>query len=180
MSLHDDVRIYLGASLRETPKVRIPLEEADEIADYYADILAPYCQYLIVAGSVRRRRPEVGDIEFVALPNDLDELLDVLDGGGFRGGKRIMRKLDDGLLIEVYIAHKPEELGAMSLAVTGDRQLNVAMRKKAKDRGLTLNQYGLWDARTMKRYLQSVYEGDFFKALGMPWHEPEDRSLIHR
>lgn len=49
-------------------KNKIPLEEARKIAEYYRDELAPYCERIEIAGSIRRNKAEVGDIEMVAIP----------------------------------------------------------------------------------------------------------------
>jgi hypothetical protein len=180
MGFRNEVRIFMGGKIAETPKVRIPLEEATEMADEIGQDLAPLCEYLMVVGSIRRSRPEVGDIEFVALPKDLNVFLHALDQKGFHGGKRIMKKMLGAMPVEIYIAHKPEELGALTFATTGDRLWNVAMRKKAMSKGWTLNQYGLYDAKTTRPVLESIYEGDYFEALGVDWHEPSERSLLQR
>lgn len=180
MGFRDDFRFFMGARLTETPKVGVPLHEAAELADLIVREIAPYSEYLLVAGSIRRARPQIGDVDLVVLPKDLDELLEALDRLGFHGGNRIQRKSMEGLPVEIYIAHHQEELGALSLYATGDRIWNIALRRKAQKKGWTLNQYGLFDARTLKPVLQSAFEGDFLEALNLPWHDPQDRSLLHQ
>lgn len=49
-------------------KTRIPLHEAERLATEVLLLLAPACERLSVAGSIRRRKPDVGDIEVVAIP----------------------------------------------------------------------------------------------------------------
>lgn len=49
-------------------KTTMPLEQALKIAEYYRDELAPYCERIEIAGSIRRKKSEVGDIEMVAIP----------------------------------------------------------------------------------------------------------------
>ena len=49
-------------------KTRIPLAEAEGLAAEVVALLAPYCERIEVAGSIRRRRPDVGDIEIVCVP----------------------------------------------------------------------------------------------------------------
>jgi DNA polymerase/3'-5' exonuclease PolX len=49
-------------------KTRIPLAGAEALAAEVVDLLAPWCVRIAVAGSIRRRRPTIGDIEIVCLP----------------------------------------------------------------------------------------------------------------
>lgn len=51
-----------------TAAVRVPLADADRVAAELLVVLGPACERIEVAGSVRRRRPDVGDIELVAVP----------------------------------------------------------------------------------------------------------------
>lgn len=47
---------------------RVPLAQAARVADQFVTLIAPACHQIVVAGSVRRKRPDVGDIEIVAQP----------------------------------------------------------------------------------------------------------------
>ena len=166
-------------SLKIKEKKRIPLERADAIALVLAEQLRPMAEELMIAGSVRRRRSEIGDIEFVVLPKDLECFLFYIEQLGFtQGGERKRWRTASGIKQELYIAHKPEEMGAMLLTYTGDAEFNIALRSIAKRRGMLLNQYGLWKGKTP--VVQSPREEPFFKALDVEWHDPEDRSLRHR
>lgn len=162
------------------PKNRIPLKKAMSLAEKIYDRLLPLCDYITVAGSIRRQRPEIGDIEFVVLPKNLKSFLAFLDSQGYFGGNRKRTAIIKNLKIEIYIAHKPEEVGAMLFTYTGDYLFNIAMRSIAKRRGWKLDQYGLQDAETGEWILQSPYEEDFFGALGVDYHTPEERSFAHR
>lgn len=51
-----------------TTKTRIPLATARQVADKLVAQLAPFCERIEVAGSIRRQKPDVGDIELVAIP----------------------------------------------------------------------------------------------------------------
>lgn len=161
-------------------KYRVPLERGEAIAERVRADLDPLSEALILVGSIRRRRHVVADVEFVALPKDPAEFHRALEAAGFEaGGKR--RKYTgvlDGIKVEIYAARKPEELGALVLAYTGDALLNVAMRSKAKRMGYKMDQYGIWKGR--RAVLQSPDERDFFDFLGMDWHWPEERSLAAR
>ena len=51
------------------------LEKAEKIARKYVDLLAPFCERIEIAGSTRRKKPEVGDIEIVCIPKQINDLL---------------------------------------------------------------------------------------------------------
>lgn len=163
---------------RKVKSGRLPLEKAERMAAAIQDILTPYVQFIQVVGSIRRRAQTVGDIEFVVLPNDLGEFVDFLDQAGFSGGDRKRVGYIAQTPIEIYLAHDPAELGGLVFMYTGDWQFNIAMRLKAKRRGLKLNQYGIW--RGDRAVLQSPDEVDFFEFLGVRYHAPEERSVARR
>jgi len=162
------------------PKKRMPLAKAEALAEKVYERIAPLAEFMMVVGSIRRRRPEIGDIEFVVLPKDLDSFLKELDRLGYFGGNRKRTLIAQNIKIEIYIAHAPEEIGAMLMTYTGDYILNIAFRSIAKRRGWKLDQYGIRDAATGEWILQSPYEEDFFGALGVDYHTPEERSFAHR
>jgi DNA polymerase (family 10) len=85
-----------------------------------------------------------------------------------------------GINVEVHVAHDPKELGGHLFMYTGDQIFEIAMRAKAKRHGWKLNQYGLYDAKTGTPIVESPDERDFFDALGVPYHTPEERNLKDR
>ncbi len=61
-------------------KEKVDLVVAKDIADRYVNLLKPFCDKIQIAGSVRRKRPRVGDIEIVCIPKTVevpDGLFDV-------------------------------------------------------------------------------------------------------
>lgn len=60
-------------------KTRIPLDQADELAAEVIELLTPVCARIAVAGSIRRRRPEIGDLEIVCVPNAAEQQATILD-----------------------------------------------------------------------------------------------------
>jgi hypothetical protein len=169
-----------AARKRRVKPTKMKLAKAELLAEVVQGILKPYVQFSQVVGSVRRQVPVVGDIELVVLPNNLDEFLDFLkEAGGFSGGERKqVGRVGKDFPVELYIAHDPKELGGLVFMYTGNFTFNIAMRMKAKKRGLKLNQYGIWMGA--KPVLQSEDEVDFFEFLGVRYHEPEERSLARR
>ena len=169
----------MGATRQRRVKPnKMKLAQAERLAARVEKTLAPYSDFILVVGSVRRKAPTVGDIELVVLPKDLEEFLKILEEEGFHGGKRKQTGIVSRMPIEIYLAHDPKELGAMVMWFTGDYQWNIAMNSIAKRRGLKRNQYGIW--KGAKPVLQSDDEVDFFEFLDVRYHEPEERSLAAR
>lgn len=77
--------------------------------------------------------------------------------------------------MELYLAHRRKELGAMMLTYTGNALFNIFMRSDAKDMGLKLNQYGLF-TRDGEVVLQSEWEEPFFAELRRRYVPPELRN----
>ncbi len=164
---------------------RTALAKGKQIAAKVERWLKPYARRLLLAGSVRRKRPTIGDIEFVILPKKslgVEGLAAALEECGYRVGPsmRTAKKMVDGVKVELYIVHYPEEFGAMAFMYTGDRTFNMAMRKKAMAMGYLLNQYGVWTRDKKRAILQSPNERDFFDLLQVPYHTPEERSFKDR
>ena len=182
-----DIEYELGAKVAK----RITLERAKRIAERVDRQLRPLSDKLIIAGSVRRRRPEIGDIEFVMLPrhaewsSDIESVAKALEKKGYDVGPKVRKavKYLNGVKIEIYIAHDLMEMGSMLFMYTGDQQFNIAMRRKAKSMGYLLNQYGIFTrdpGKQRRTVLESPDERAFFEFLKVPYHTPRERSVKHR
>ncbi|SRR5579871_569855 len=161
-------------------KFRVPLEQGERVAEKVEAAVGPYAEAMVLVGSIRRRRLEIADVEFVVLPKDLEEFPKEMRRIGFTaGGKgRKYTGIMDGIKVELYVAFKPEEMGGLVLTYTGDYLSNVSMRAQAKRMGLKLDQYGVWKGN--KIVFQSPDEKEFFDYLGREWRDPEQRSLTRR
>jgi hypothetical protein len=162
-------------------KRRVDRGTAQLSADRMSAWLAARGDTFVLVGSMRRGRPYVGDIEFVVLPKDLRDFHEAMTKVGFRSGEKRRNYVGAGYYgvpVEIYVAHAPDELGAMMLAYTGDYLFNIAMRSKAKRMGYRMDQYGIWKGNTP--VLQSADEREFFDFLGMDYHTAEERSLARR
>lgn len=139
---------------------------------YLEEYLEPYVSRGVVAGSVRREKPQIGDVDVVIIPEDITKTAAFLVTEGFDGGEHKMAGVIDGIQMDVYFATE-EDFGAQLLMWTGSAKFNVRMRKVAKDKGWTLNQYGLFDGETC---LASKTEEEIFSALGMEFVSPAERT----
>jgi hypothetical protein len=156
-------------------KSEVPLEKAIRIAETAQKKLMACSETVLVVGSVRRQEPVAGDVDLLVLPKDLDRMLKALDEQGFEGTDRMQRKMVNGVLLELYLAHDADEMGALSLFTIGDRSFLSHLRQVAREHGWTLDRYALLDSQG-KIVLQSPDERDYFDALGIPWLAPEERS----
>ena len=151
------------------------LERARKIADAVVKRISPYCQKIEVAGSIRRRRPQVNDIDLVLIPHDLWNLHgELMKLGQIKmSGKKIMRVMVGSTQVDLYIA-EPETWATLLLIRTGSKENNIRLCSRAKDMGwhLAANGDGLFN-ETGKRIADT--ELSIYNALGLPFQRPEER-----
>src|SRR3990167_7252566 len=103
----------------------------------------------VVAGSTRRRRETIGDIDILAISKKPEKVMDSFLGLPFiqhvyaKGKTKTMVKLKNGLDADLRVFPK-ESFGAPLNYFTGSKDHNVVLRQMAIDRGLKLNEYGLF------------------------------------
>ncbi len=131
-----------------------------------------------LAGSARRRRETVGDLDIVASAANPGPVMqrfvgyeDVRDVLG-QGSTRASVVLRSGLQVDLRVVGE-ESYGAALLYFTGSKAHSIALRQIAVDRGLKLNEYGLFRGT---RRLAGRTETDLYKALGLPYILPELRE----
>ena len=132
------------------------------------------------AGSLRRRRYDIGDVDILATTGDRDKAMEsftslanadeVLSKGETKGSIRT----DSGLRIDLRIVDR-ESLGAAKQYFTGSQQHNVRMRQRALADGYKLNEYGLFDKESEEKIAGSDEE-DVYGKLGLNWIPPELRE----
>lgn len=139
---------------------------------------APGVFTAIVAGSIRRGRALVGDIDLVvaAAPGAevtrrfaaLPQVAQVLACGPRQA--RVM--LASGIQADLWVT-APESLGAALIHVTGAKAHNIALRRRAQALGLRLNERGLHRGR---RRLAGRTEAEVYAALGLAYIPPRGRE----
>jgi len=160
---------------------RIKLADAEDIAGPLVEHLRAVqgVEAVEVAGSYRRRRDTVGDLDLLISAGSnaagaMDEFVgyeDVVEVLA-KGPTRATVRLRNGLHVDVRVV-APESFGAALHYFTGSKAHNIAVRKLAMDRGLKLNEYGLFkgDRRVGGRTEQEVFD-----AVGLPFMPPELRE----
>jgi DNA polymerase (family X) len=160
----------------------------------------PGVQRLEVAGSFRRGRETVGDIDLLAVVDgDAEAVMERFTGFGevertsMSGPTRGSVVLRSGLPVDLRIVEE-ESYGAALHYFTGSKEHNVEIRKLARERGLKVSEYGVFqaseeegdgdggkdDPRKGKR-VAGATEEEVFAAVDLPWIEPvlrENRGEI--
>ena len=135
---------------------------------------------LEVAGSVRRGRDTVGDVDLLVVSDDptrvmarfrdYEEVETVLG----TGESKTSLALADGLQVDLR-AVDAAAFGAALLYFTGSKAHNVRLRLRAQERDATLNEYGLWSEDGIER-IAGASEEEVYEALDLPWIPPELRE----
>jgi DNA polymerase (family X) len=132
-----------------------------------------------VAGSIRRRRESIKDIDMVATAPDpaavmdafvsLPQVYQVLMKGATRASVVIRERVQVDLRVV-----EPEAFGAALAYLTGSKPHNVRLREMAVKRGLKINEYGIFDEANHR--LGGEEEEDVYRLLGLPFVPPELRE----
>ena len=140
----------------------------------------PGVKRLDPAGSFRRRRETIGDLDILAICGKGCKVMDRFAGYGdvaevlARGETKSSARLKCGLQVDLRVLEE-ESYGAALHYFTGSKAHNVAIRERAKDKGLKVSEYGVFRAKDDKR-LSGAEEEDVFKSVGLPLIPPELRE----
>lgn len=173
-------------------KHSIPYSEAIEIAYKCVAHIEPYCHAVEVAGSLRREKPEVGDIEIVAIPymkfdmflastdepmiNDYD--FNELGTLGKNGNKYKQITLREGISLDLFLVTPPAQWGVQLLLRTGPAEYSKKF-VTPKNKGGMLRTWqrckdgALWNVNGQP--ISTPEEEDVYEAIGMPFIKPRDR-----
>jgi len=174
------------AALREAAEARLPksrrytLAEAEPQAKALLAALrrAPGVASVEAAGSLRRRRETVGDIDLLAVAADpgpvmerfarYPEVREVLS----RGSTRSSVVLRSGIQVDLRVVPAASR-GAALVYFTGSKPHNIALRRIAQAKGLKLNEYGVYRGR---RRIAGETEESVYASLGLAWIPPQRRE----
>lgn len=133
---------------------------------------------LEVAGSYRRQKETVGDLDLLAICDDPSGVMDALKKFESvaevvaRGDTKMTVRLRTGLQIDLR-AVPEQSYGAALVYFTGSKPHNIELRRIAQERGLKLNEYGVFRGN---RRLAGRTEEEVYAAVGLPWIPPELRE----
>ena len=134
---------------------------------------------LAPAGSLRRFEETIGDLDLVCATHDAESVLaDFVALPGVaevlgHGGTKASVLLDDGLQVD-FRAVPPRQYGSLIQYFTGSKQHNILLREHANRLGLSLNEYGISDAKTGELE-EFDDEESLYRRLGLQYVPPELR-----
>ena len=176
--------ILKGIGLAVTAGQRMLWAEADRIAKALRDHLQP-CQsieQLELAGSYRRGKETIGDLDILVVSANPDEVMDRL--GEFpdltavlgRGDTKMSIRVRNSLQVDLRVV-PAESFGAALQYFTGSKDHNVVMRGMAKQPGLKINEYGVFRIDGKREVLVAgKTEADVYATLDLPLFPPEMRE----
>jgi len=176
--MEEKMRAGLGQA--QATERRMLLHEAD----VQASALVGYLQaggdirQIEVAGSYRRRRETIGDLDILVTSDNVARAMDYFVHYGevaaviSHGETRATVKLRGGLQVDLR-AVEPAAYGAALQYFTGSKAHNVELRKIAQEQGYKLNEYGLFKGT---RRVAGRTEEEIYAKLGLDWMPPELRE----
>lgn len=165
-------------------KKRIPLAIAAKIANEVLQFIRkiPGVQRAEIAGSLRRKKDTIGDIDivvlaetkyrnkivdrFISMPNVNKMLLK-----GSTKASVVLKEQD--IQVDIRLVHD-YEFGAAMLYFTGSKEHNIKLRVIAKSKGFKINEYGIFDSSNYKR-VSGATEEEMYAFLDLKYIPPEQR-----
>jgi len=167
---------HAGRFLRD-----IALHEAERVLRVLRKVKG--CERAEYAGSLRRGKETVGDIDVLACGSDAEALIEAFVAMGdiadvlAKGDTRAAVRFESGLQCDLRVV-PAESFGAALQYFTGSKEHNVRLRQRGIERGVTINEYGVHkgSAEIKGELLASETEEDVYAAVGLPWIPPTLRE----
>ena len=174
--------ILAGLAIAKAASERIYWAAADDIT-YELGMYMQGCDgisQLQWAGSYRRGRETVGDLDLLAVAEDRSAAMDYLEAYPgrvstiARGDTKISIRLAKAFQVDMRLVDA-EQFGAALQYFTGSQAHNIHVRKIAKERGLKINEYGVFQIDDETR-IAGATEEEVYAAVGLPVIAPELRE----
>ena len=186
-----EAMILTGIAEMESRPTRLLVHQAEAIVDSLVEALegTPGVRRIVPAGSSRRRKETIGDLDLLAETDDPAALMTrftelgivdrVVNRGGHKAAVQLLRCPDVDLMIM-----PPGEAGTYLIHFTGSKEHNVALRARARDAGWSLSEKGFQRIDAEGQPLKGAEaelrtfatEAEAYDFLGLPYIEPELRE----
>lgn len=181
MGEKSEARILAGIEALARRGDRIPLGKAWPFAQELLQFLGaiPGVKAVEAAGSLRRMRSTVGDLDFLAAADDSTAVIEAFTNRPdvihvlSRGEIKTSVEFNRNIRAQLWV-HPPERFGTALQYATGSKDHNVRLRELALKRGYSLSDQAL--LRQDGSELLCATEEEVYSALGLPWIPPEMRE----
>ncbi|HQO38674.1 MAG TPA: DNA polymerase/3'-5' exonuclease PolX [Candidatus Omnitrophota bacterium] len=173
--------ISKGIALVKRGQERLPLVRAQAVAEEFVRELQqlPQVEKIVCAGSLRRQKETVRDIDILVMAKDAQPVMDAFTSSPLAqatqawGSTKSSVRTADGVQVDCRVVDKGS-FGAALLYFTGSKEFNVRLRMLAQKTRHKINEYGVFD-RNEKRICGRTEE-EIFKFLKMQYVPPEMRE----
>jgi DNA polymerase (family 10) len=173
-------RVLESLTPRHLADRRFRLDIAAQYALPLVEVLkrVPGVGRCVLAGSFRRRKETVGDIDILVTAVPESSVMERFVG--YESVREVVSKgttrstviLASGLQVDLRVVSE-DEFGSAFVYFTGSKAHNIALRKSAQSRGLKINEYGVFRG---KKRIAGATEESVYKILGLPFIPPELRE----
>ncbi|MBI4170662.1 MAG: DNA polymerase/3'-5' exonuclease PolX [Candidatus Aenigmarchaeota archaeon] len=172
--------ILKGIEFMKKSRGRFTIFEVESVVREIERQLKPVkgIEKLIVAGSYRRRKETIGDIDILVVSKNPGIVMDAFTSMKNvaavygKGNTKSTVRLKEGIDADLRVV-PATSFGAALNYFTGSKDHNIALRKIALENGLKLNEYGLFHGT---KQIAGATEEDVYRALGLHYIEPELRE----
>jgi DNA polymerase (family 10) len=177
-----EANILHGINLLETTRGRFLLNEAlhnGEALSVYLSALKSV-KKLELAGSLRRMKDTVGDLDILITSNNPEEVMERFvsyDDAAevlMKGDTKSSIRLGDGMQVDLRVVPS-DSFGAAMQYFTGSKEHNVKVRKVAISKGLKINEYGVFRKDSDEK-IAGADEKKVYESLGLQFIPPELRE----
>lgn len=162
----DHGRFLLGTIL---PKAEEVLEQLKKIKEV---------EKISLGGSLRRMKETIGDVDFLVVSPNSQKIMDyfvtlpaIVKIWG-KGPTKSSVRMKEGFDMDIRVI-PCQSYGAALQYFTGSKEHNIILRKIAIEKGLKLNEYGVFKGKKM---IKTETEEEVYKILGLRWMPPEIRE----
>ncbi|MFK8112923.1 MAG: DNA polymerase/3'-5' exonuclease PolX [Rubripirellula sp.] len=174
-----------GLEIAEAAAERIYWSKGDQLTDAIGAHMKQCAgiEKMEWAGSYRRGRETVGDLDLLVVASDREQAMDHLEAYPSRsttigrGDTKISIRVGKAFQVDMRVV-EADQFGAALQYFTGSQAHNIHTRRIAKDNGLKINEYGVFKQEDDSR-VAGTTEEDVYAAIGLPWIAPELREDRH-
>jgi len=175
--------ILSSLKLLESASNRILLSDADSLVEALRSHLLKLksIQQLEFAGSYRRGKETIGDLDILLVSAHPDEAMDCLQRFPrlqeviARGDTKMSIRVSNSFQVDMRVV-PAESFGAALQYFTGSKEHNVEIRGRAKKMGLRINEYGVYREEDLDHSIAGNTEESVYAAVQLPWIPPEMRE----